>query len=89
MTVFKRLCRKLLRLNRDIEYTKKCFSASHHPECKGRHKIIIKMKILSKCFLVFEVHIVGYGVHKSNLFLSGGRVGCYISYIELMSDSQV
>ena len=60
MTVFKRLCRKLLRLNRDIEYTKKCFSASHHPECKGRHKIIIKMKILSKCFLVFEVHIVGY-----------------------------
>ena len=32
--VFKRLFRKLLGLNRDIEYTKQYFSASHHPEYK-------------------------------------------------------
>ena len=32
--VFKRLFRKLLGLNRDIEYTKQYFSALHHPEYK-------------------------------------------------------
>ena len=31
---FKRLFRKLLGLNSDIEYTKQYFSVSHHPEYK-------------------------------------------------------
>ena len=32
--VFKRLFKKLLGLNTDIEYTKQFFSVSHHPEHK-------------------------------------------------------
>ena len=51
MIVFKTLIRKLLGLNKDIEYTKQFFTASHHPENKWRHnKVIMKTKILSKRF---------------------------------------
>ena len=34
VVVFKRLFKKLLGLNTDIEYTKQYFSVSHHPEHK-------------------------------------------------------
>ena len=90
MIVFKRLFSKLLGLNRDIDYRKQYFSASHHSEYKWRHnKIIVKSKILSKRSYYLRCVTVGYGAHKSNFFLSGGRMGCYISYIEWMCSSQV
>ena len=90
VTVFKRLFRKLLGLNRAIEYTEQSFYASHHPEYKWSHnKIIMKTKILSKQYQYLRYVTVECGVIKSNFFLSGGRVGCDISYVEWTCGSQV